>query len=142
VDQHAARNQDLHQAGAAQTEAAAVAAEAAAAAASSSSDPEPSGVSPHTLQARMEPNLHSGQDQVTDPSRMERNTLQICTEPDLQRWVGPERTDLASEMLNANPHPPQRTGVTTAEDKNGPHTLCGVAYTGGNKHRHSVFLAM
>jgi hypothetical protein len=61
---------------------------------------------------------------LTDPSRMERNTLQICTEPDLQCWAGPERTDLASKMLNANPCPPQRTGVATAEDKTGPQTLC------------------
>jgi hypothetical protein len=62
----------------------------------------------------------------TDPSRMERNALQICTEPDLQRWAGPEWTYLASKMLNANPRPPQRTGLAhlaTAEDKTGLQTL-------------------
>jgi hypothetical protein len=76
-----------------------------------------------------------------DPSRTERNTLQICTKQDLQRWAGPEQTDLASKLRNANPHPPQRTGVATAEDKTGPQTLCGVAITGRNKPLFRVFLA-
>ena len=91
----------------------------------------------------MEPDRHCGWTRPgrTDPNRTERNTLQLCTELDPQRWAGPEQTDLASKMLNANPHPPQRTGVATAEDKTGPQTLCGVTVTGGNKLPLRVFLA-
>ncbi len=52
--------------------------------------------------------------------------LWTCTEPDLQRWIGPEQTDLESKMLNINPYPLQRNGVAIPEGTTGPQTLCGV----------------
>jgi hypothetical protein len=58
--------------------------------------------------------------------------------------AGAGRTDSESELLNVNPHPPQRTGVATAEDKTGPQTLYGGKYAlrqGGSKTPLRVFLA-
>ncbi len=45
----------------------------------------------------------------SDPSQTELNTLRTCTESDLR--AGPLWTDLASQLLHVNPHPPQRTGA-------------------------------
>ena len=41
-------------------------------------------------------------------------------------WAAAGRIDSDSELLNVNPHPPQRTGVATAEDETGPQTLMEV----------------
>ena len=41
-------------------------------------------------------------------------------------WAAAGRIDSDSGLLNVNPHPPQRTGVATAEDETGPQTLMEV----------------
>ena len=58
----------------------------------------------NTLQTCTEPNLHVRPEPGgLSPSRTKRNTLRTCKEPDLQRWAGAGRTE--SELLYISPHP-------------------------------------
>lgn len=49
-----------------------------------------------------------------------------ATAPSRTLWAAAGRIDSDSELHDVNPQPPQRTGVTTAEDETGPQTLIEV----------------